>query len=74
MTKPNGFYKVAIWNAIQQRDGKHMLIYTLGNGSMIDEPRRRGYVVQKYHVNGGEKSKFYLKYADAIKDFETAWN
>lgn len=64
--KERKIYKVKEWNI------KHkgtILAYTLGNGSMIDTPRSRGYVVQKRHIEGGESSKFHANYEKALSDF-----
>lgn len=53
---------VSEWNGKQLHNGLHILIYTLGNGSMLDEPRKNGYVV---HDEEGKKSKFFLNYDKA---------
>lgn len=57
------------WNADKIRIGQRILVYTLGNGSMYDAPRKRGYVVQKYSEQGGERSKFHLNAIDALADY-----
>jgi len=59
-------YKVSDWN--RERRGT-ILAYTLGNGSMLDEPRKNGYVVQKIHLEGGNKSRFFKNYALALSYF-----
>lgn len=58
-------YKVKDWN----REKTGILVYTLGNGSMVDEPRKKGYVVQKYHKEGGERSHYWKNYTLALSDF-----
>lgn len=67
--KQRKIYKVSEWNRTKSSEGRYMLIYTLGNGSMSDEPRKRGYVVQKYHKESGERSKFFKNYELALSDF-----
>ncbi len=59
------------WNAEKRAKGQYILIYTLGNGSMVDTPRQRGYVVQKYSNQGGERSRFHLYYKNALADYES---
>ena len=56
------------WNRYYSNKGQYMLVYTLGNGSMVDEPRKRGYVVQKRHEEGGERSRFHLNLDKAVAD------
>lgn len=63
--------RVKHWNARMRAEGKYMLVYTLGNGSMADEPRKRGFVVQKYHREGGERSKFHLSREKAEADYKS---
>jgi hypothetical protein len=58
-------HKVKDWN--QSHTG--IMKYTLGNGSMLDEPRKKGYVVQKRHVEGGEKSQYFPNYEKALAYF-----
>lgn len=62
---------VKAWNNEARAKKAYILVYTLGNGSMIDTPRQRGYVVQKRHVEGGERSKFYLSHDKAIADYQS---
>jgi hypothetical protein len=59
-------YKVKDWNASKRHNGQYMLVYTLGNGSMVDEPRKRGYVVQKWHNQGGEGSRYFRNHKLAM--------
>lgn len=41
--------QVKEWNRKMRAEGKYILMFTLGNGSMLDEPRKNGYVVG--HLN-----------------------
>ena len=38
-------YKVKDWNRKQKARNSPILVYTLGNGSILDTPRTTGYVV-----------------------------
>lgn len=71
MIKEKLFMTVKDWNAKQRNDKRYILVYTLGNGSMVDEPRQYGYVVQKRHEEGGERSKFHKNRAEALKDYNS---
>ena len=66
----NLLYTIKHWNRLYKGT---ILAYTLGNGSMIDEPRKNGYVVQKRHKEGGEKSKYHSNYEKALSDFNLTW-
>ena len=59
------------WNREKLANKQYILVYTLGNGSMIDTPRQRGYVVQKRHKLGGERSKFHLSREKALSDYHS---
>lgn len=69
MITEKGIYQVKDWNAKKRADKQYMQIYTLDNGSMIDEPRKNGYVVQKRHSEGGERSKFHASHEKAKEDY-----
>ena len=71
MIKEKRMLPVKDWNIEQLSKKQYILVYTLGNGSMIDEPRKYGYVVQKRHVEGGEKSHFYLNKDKAMADYQS---
>ena len=63
-------YKVKDWNSSKTHEGKYILVYTLGNGSMVDTPRKRGYVVQKWIKDTkAERSRYHKNYASALADF-----
>ena len=61
-------YKVTDWNREKTNQKKYTLVYTLGNGSMLDEPRKRGYVVEKRLENGAERSKYHSNIEKAKAD------
>lgn len=61
-------FPVREWNSLHRGT---ILVYTLGHGSMIDRPRLRGWVVQKFHVEGGERSKFHMDFAEALTDYRS---
>ena len=69
--KEKRMLSVKAWNDEARAKKAYILIYTLGNGSMIDTPRQRGYVVQKRHIEGGERSKFYLNRELAQADYQS---
>jgi len=62
-------YTVKNWNAIQRNNKQYILVYTLGNGSMVDIPRQRGYVVEKHHIQGGKRSRFHSNKERALEDY-----
>lgn len=62
---------VSAWNQEYKRKGNYVMVYTLGNGSMLDTERKRGYVVQKHHVQGGERSRFHRNYELALSDYNS---
>lgn len=62
-------YTVKNWNTIQNRNSKYILVYTLGNGSMYEPERQKGYVVEKHHEQGGERSKFHKNIKLALQDY-----
>lgn len=62
-------YQVKTWNEIHRRKNQFILIYTLGNGSMVDTPRQKGYVVEKHHSQGGKRSKFHSNIEKAMADY-----
>ena len=45
---------------------QYIMVMTLGNGSMVDMPRKRGYVVSKEHKEGGKSSRFFLNHDKAF--------
>lgn len=55
------------WNRDMRLQARYMEVYTLGNGSMVDEPRKRGFVVNKEHIEGGKKSRFFLSQEKALE-------
>lgn len=64
MQHTSHIFTVKEWNSIKRGT---ILAYTLGNGSIIDTPRQRGYVVQKHHTQGGEMSQYFSNYQKAEK-------
>jgi len=66
----NKIYTIREWNSTHTGS---IMAYTLGNGSMYDEPRQRGYVVQKRHTEGGERSKYHSNKAKALQDYNIIW-
>jgi hypothetical protein len=62
-------FTVKNWNGFQKRNDKPILVYTLSNGSMIDTPRQKGYVVEKHHVQGAKRSKFHKNITLALQDY-----
>lgn len=58
-------FHVKQWNSLKKAEGEYMQVYTLGNGSMADEPRKKGFVVYKKHKEGGSGSKWFPNYLQA---------
>ena len=69
--KEKRILSVKEWNNEARAKKQYILIYTLGNGSMVDVARQRGYVVQKRHIEGGEKSHFWLNKEKALQDYQS---
>lgn len=46
--------QVKEFNREMRAQGKYILMFTLGNGSMADEPRQRGYVVSE-----GQRHRYF---------------
>jgi hypothetical protein len=62
-------YTVREWNNTKRSEGKYIMMFTLGDGSMVDEPRKRGYVVEKRHRLGGHGCK-YLKNIELAREWQ----
>jgi hypothetical protein len=69
--KKDTIYKVKEWNVQKRSLGAYILVYTLGKGSMHDKPRQKGYVVQKFHKKGGERSRFCSNYQKALTELDS---
>tara|TARA_R110000868_G_scaffold114344_4_gene306450 strand:- start:5624 stop:5842 length:219 start_codon:yes stop_codon:yes gene_type:complete len=66
----NSLWKVKDWNYEQRKAGNYIMSFNLGNGAYLNEPRKRGYVVQ----NGGSV-KFISNYKKAMEYFNSIrWN
>jgi hypothetical protein len=62
-------HKVKDWNREKLAEQKYIMVFTLGNGSMLDEPRKKGYVVYKKHKLGGTSAKYMSNYEKALANF-----
>lgn len=62
---------VKAWNSRMRAEKNYIMVFTLGVGSMVDEPRQVGYVVSKTHREGGERHKFHLSHDKALADFNS---
>ena len=69
--KEKRILSVREWNNEARAKRQYILVYTLGNGSMADTERQHGYVVQKRHNQGGERSHFFLSREKAIADYQS---
>ena len=59
-------YKVKEFNNIMRAKSEWIMIMTKGNGSMIDEPRKTGYVV--YY---SPSARWFSNYDKALNFFQT---
>lgn len=59
------------FNNEMRAKGNYTMVMSLGNGSMCDEPRKRGYVVSKKHRLGGSGSYFIMNYEKALEWLNT---
>lgn len=66
-----GLHQVKDWNREKRAQHQYTLMYTLGSGAMHEEPRQRGWVVQKWHKEGGERSSFHLSPKEAREDYQS---
>lgn len=48
-----------------------ILAYTLGNGGMYEQPRKKGWVVQARSEQGGEKSRYFSNKEKAMLYFNS---
>jgi len=57
--------QVKEFNKKMLRESRYILVFTLGNGSMVDEPRKNGYVVSGYC--GNDSHRWFNNKQEAIK-------
>lgn len=58
--------QVQEWNRKKRNDGQYIMMFTLGNGSMADKPRQRGWVIYTKNEQGATSARFYQNKDEAL--------